>query len=224
MDSGKPYNPEAAPRRAARSAPGVALAALLLAMQVCAGAAVPAEPTGSPGAQDVIAELSHQLFAELARESAAFRSSGEKALPLIDRLLAPHFDAGYSARLVLGRHWNEASPTQRQAFAAAFYQTLLRTYAGAVAAWTPERFRLLPASGDPAALQVTVRTLVTSPGGAVTPVDYRLRLTPEGWKIFDVVVEGVSYDRSYRDDVDADVSRNGLDFVIARLSRRPGQR
>jgi len=191
-------------------------ALLLTALMAFAAAAPAADP---PGPQEVVADLADRLFGALAREPASVRSSGEKALPLIDRLLAPHFDAEYTAHVVLGRHWNDATVVQRQQFAAAFYRTLLRTYAGAVAAWTPERFKLLPLRGDPAALQVTVRTLVSSPGGSVTPVDYRLRATGDGWKIFDVVVEGVSYDRSYRDDVDADVGRNGLDAVIARLSK-----
>jgi phospholipid transport system substrate-binding protein len=181
------------------------------------------EPTNvltAAGPQDVIADLSSRLFGALDRESAAIRHNPDKVLPLIDRLLSPHFDAEYTARLVLGRHWESATPDQRQQFAVAFYQRLLRTYVGAVTEWTADRFKLLPLHSDAAALQVIVHTQVTNPDGTSVPVDYRLRQTPEGWKIFDVIVEGVSYVRSYRDDIDADVSRNGVDAATARLARR----
>jgi phospholipid transport system substrate-binding protein len=191
------------------------------AYTVAAEATASAAPAADP--QQVVGGIASELLAALARNSAAIKRNADNAIPLIDQLLAPHFDYDYTARVVLGRHWSTASAAQRQQFAAAFYRTLLRTYAGAVATWTPERFKLLPLRSDPAALQVTVRTLVMNPGGVFVPVDYRLRDTPDGWKIFDVVVEGVSYDRNYRDDVDADASRNGLDAVIARLSKRDAQ-
>jgi len=178
-----------------------------------------ATATAVAAAQEVIAELSSRLFAALGHVPAADRHNTDKVLPLIDRLLLPHFDTEYTARLALGQHWPGATTDQRQQFATAFYQRLLRTYVGAVAEWTPDRFKLLPQRSDAAALQVIVHTQVTNPKGVVVPVDYKLRQTADGWKIFDVIVEGVSYVRSYHDDIDADVARNGLDATIARLER-----
>jgi len=179
-------------------------------------------PTAAPsaaGPQDVMAELSTRLFAALGKDSAAIRHDKAKLLPLVDRLLSAHFDMEYAARLVLGQHWRSATPDQRQQFAVALYQRLLRTYVGAVAEWNADRVKLLPLRSDAAALQVTVHTLVTTARGAIDPVDYRLRQTPEGWKIFDVIVKGVSYMRNYRDDTDEEVAQRGLDAAIARLAR-----
>ena len=141
-------------------------------------------------------------------------------LPLVDRLLASHFDTAYAARLVLGLHWRDATPEQREHFAVALYQRLLRTYAEAVADWTPDRFKLLPLLADPAALQVTVHTRVTSSRSVIVPVDFRLHQTDNGWKIFDVAVDGVSYVRIYHDDTDEELAQKGIDEVIARLSKR----
>ncbi len=177
-----------------------------------------ASEAASIGPRDVIADLSSRLFATLDREPAARRHDTDRVLALIDQLLGPRFDAEYTARLVLGRHWSGATPAQRQQFAAAFYQRLLRTYVGAVAGWTAERIKLLPLNSDAAALQVTVHTRVASPGEADARVDYRLRQTADGWKIFDVVVDGVSYVHSYYGDIEADVSRNGIDAAIVRLA------
>jgi phospholipid transport system substrate-binding protein len=166
-----------------------------------------------------MAELSRNLFATLDKAPRAARHNVDKVRPLLDQLLSPHFDSEYAARLVLGMHWREASLEQRQQFATALYQRLLRTYADAVIDWTPDRFKLLPVLADPAALRVTVHTLITNYHGTVVPVDFRIHETPDGWKIFDVVVDGVSYVRNYHDDTEAEVRQTGLEATIARLQR-----
>jgi phospholipid transport system substrate-binding protein len=197
----------------------VSWSALASGFLVTAAAADP--PTTAPvaaGPQEVMADLSNRLFAALDKNSAALRHDVNKLRPVIDQLLAPHFDPEYSARLVLGQHWRGATPEQRQQFAAALYQRLLRTYVGAVAEWTADRVKLLPVHSDAAALQVTVHTQVTTSRGAIDPVDYRLRQTPGGWKIFDVIVNGVSYMRNYHDDTDEEIAQKGLDAAIARLA------
>jgi phospholipid transport system substrate-binding protein len=178
-----------------------------------------AAPTRAAEAQNVMAELSTGLFSTLQRLPATARHNVDKVRPLLDELLSPHFDSEYAARLVLGMHWREASDEQRRQFAAALYQRLLRTYADSVIDWTPDRFRLLPVLADPAALRVTVHTLITNSHGTVVPVDFRMHETPEGWKIFDVVVDGVSYVRNYHDDTEAEVAQTGLRATIARLQR-----
>ena len=173
----------------------------------------------APGPQDVMATLTTRLFAVLEMESAANRRNVDRILPLVDNLLAPHFDTEYAARLVLGLHWRSANPEQRRRFAAALYERLLHTYAGSVAEWTADRVKVLPLRADPQALQVTVRTQVTDSHGSIVPVDFRLRQTSEGWKVFDVIVDGVSYVRNYHEDTDSEVAQRGLDAAIARLAR-----
>jgi phospholipid transport system substrate-binding protein len=188
-------------------------------LAAASGAVAAPEAAPAAGPQEVMADLSSSLFAALDKDSAAVRHNADKVLPLIDRLLSPHFDTEYAGRLVLGVHWREATPEQRRHLAVALYQRLLRTYAGAVAEWTADRVKLLPLHADTAALQVTVHSLVTNSHGAIVPVDYRLHLTAGDWKIFDVVVDGVSYVRIYHDDTDAEVTQKGLDGAIARLER-----
>lgn len=185
----------------------------------CVAAGLVATPAWAADPQQIMTELSTNLFAALEKEPRAARQNADKVRPVLDQLLAPRFDSECAARLVLGIHWRTASADQRQQFAAALYQRLLRTYANAVTDWTPDRFRLLPVLADPAALRVTVHTLITNSRGDVVPVDFRMHETEDDWKIFDVVVDGVSYVRNYHDDTDAEVAQNGLNATIARLQR-----
>jgi phospholipid transport system substrate-binding protein len=195
----------------------IALAGFVAAPAGAAEPATAASPEAGP--QAVMTGLSTRLFAALDKESAVVRRNADKVLPLVDRLLSPHFDMEYAGRLVLGQHWRNATPAQREQFSVALYQRLLRTYVVAVAEWTPDRVKILPLRSDPEALQVTVHTEVKSTGGAIVPVDYRLHQTAEGWMIFDVVVEGVSYVRNYHDDTAEEVAQKGLDATITRLAR-----
>jgi phospholipid transport system substrate-binding protein len=200
-----------------------ALAWLILAwgfaVEPVGAAVLPAAAAPTPGPQEVMSDLSTRLFAGLDKESVKTRRNPDKIRLLIDGLLSPHFDTEYAARMVLGNHWRSATPEQRQQFGVVLYQRLLRTYAGAFAQWTPDRFKLLPLRADPQALQVTVHTLATDSRNAVASVDFRMRQTSEGWKIFDVTVDGVSYVRIYRDDTDEEITQKGLDASIARLSK-----
>jgi phospholipid transport system substrate-binding protein len=194
-----------------------AAAGLILGPSLALAAAEPDPQERGP--QNVMTDLSTRLFAALDRDRAAIQRDPNLVLPLVDQLLSPQFDTQYTARLVLGANWPRASEEQRRRFASALFQTLLETYAGSVSEWTPDRLKILPLRDDAAALQVVVRTQVMGPGGKVVPVDYRLHKTAGGWKVFDVIVEGASYVRTYHDDIDAEVNQKGLDSVIARLEK-----
>jgi phospholipid transport system substrate-binding protein len=169
--------------------------------------------------QQLVADLTTQLFAELERHRAEFRRDPQLVVPALERLLSPHFDTDYTARLVLGTHWRSAAPEYRQRFATALFRTLLRNYAESVVAWTPERFQLLPFKGDAAAPQATVRTQVLRSAGSFASVDYRLHRTREDWQLFDVLVDGISYVRTYHDDVDSDVTQRGAEFALERIEK-----
>ncbi len=175
--------------------------------------------TAQLGPQELMETISRRLFAALDANRAAIVKDPEKAFPLVDTILLPHFDTDYAAQLVLAQSWRTATPEQKKRFVDSLYRALLRTYGGAIADFTADRFKIQPFKGDAAATQATVRTTVTRASGAVIPVDYRLRKTAEGWKAFDVVIEGISYIKNYRTDLGAEVSQKGLEAVIARLEK-----
>ncbi len=136
---------------------------------------------------------------------------------LVDQVLLPHFDTEYSARLVLGKHWPAASAEQRKNFVNAFYKSLLSNYGHALVDFTSDRLKVFPYNGPPEQNYADVRTQVRKDDGSPVEVDYRLRRTEQGWKAWDVVIEGISYVKSFREDFDSEIDQKGLDEVISRL-------
>lgn len=201
------------------------VAAALVASASLVGAAFVGTPAHAQTAaaqqspQDLMNDVAKRMLEALDQNRAAIRKDPAKVYPIVDQILLPHFDTDYAAQLVLAQHWRTATPEQRKRFVKALYDALLKTYGGALSDFTADRLKILPFRGDPAATTATVRTQVTRSSGQVIPVDYRLRKTAEGWKAFDVIIEGISYVRNYRNDLGAEVAQKGLDAVIARLER-----
>jgi phospholipid transport system substrate-binding protein len=199
------------------------LAALLAcaALAASAGALQAADDTGAqvdastPGT--LIQTAATAMLKDLDAHRADYRKDPAKVHHLVDQILLPYFDTQYSARLVLGRHWNDATPDQRQRFINAFYKSLLNNYGDALVDFTSDRLKVFPYTGDPNAQYASVRTQVRKDDGSEVSVNYSLHRTDQGWKAWDVIIEGISYVKSFRDDFGAEIEQKGIDEVIARL-------
>lgn len=189
----------------------------LLAPLALAAAALAAENVPGPPPQELIETTARRLLEALDADREAAKKDPSRVRKLVDEILLPHFDTDYSARLVLGKHWRNATPEQRQRFIDAFYQSLLRNYGTALAEFTADRMTVLPFRGDPSSGQATVRTEVKRSNGTRVPVNYTLHATPRGWKAWDVTIEGISYVRNFRNDVGAEIDQRGFDALIERI-------
>jgi len=158
-----------------------------------------------------------RMLVELDANRAMYRSDPKKLDALVANVLLPNFDTEYSARLVLGQTWRTATADQRKRFVDAFYHSLLRNYGAALIDFTGDRFVVLPYKGDPGDTTATVRTEVKRESGAKIPVNFSLRKTADGWKAWDVVIDGISYVKSFRTDFASEIQQKGLDSVITRL-------
>lgn len=196
----------------------LALACMLsLALPLAAHAQTTPEPTPGPGPQALMQETAQRMLDALDADREGYRKDRMKIQALVDRVLLPNFDTEYSARLVLGKHWRAATPPQRRRFVDAFYKSMLAKYGTALAEYTSDRMTILPFRGDVASGQATVRTEVRTSDGTRVPVNYSMRATPQGWKAWDVTIEGISYVKSFRDDFGAEIEHRGIESVIARL-------
>ncbi len=168
----------------------------------------------------LIDTVAQAMLHDLDAHRADYRQDPAKINALVDRVLLPHFDTDYSARLVLGRHWNGASAQQRQRFVDAFYHSLLNNYGTALLSFTADRLKVLPYKGDAAATNATVYTKVRKNDGSTVAVNYILHRTAKGWMAWDVVIEGISYVKSFRDDFGAEIDARGVDALLTRLEQQ----
>ena len=173
-------------------------------------------PIPGPGPQELIQKVSQDLLRDLDVNRAVYKKEPQKLRALVDKHLLPNFDVDYAARLVLGKHWRTATEEQRKRFIDAFYQSLMRNYGDAIVEFQANQLKILPFRGDLASGSATVRTEITHQGTPV-PVNYSLRATPQGWKAWDVTIEGISYVKNYRTDFGAQADKEGIDAVIRRL-------
>ena len=195
-------------------------AMLLAAVAVGAHAAdAPAPNASTLSPQQLVENSAKRMLQELDANRAMYKADPAKLDALVGNVLLPNFDTEYAARLVLGQSWRTATPEQRKRFVDAFYHSLLRNYGAALVDFTADRFVVLPYKGDPGDTTATVRTEVKRSSGDKVPVNFSLHKTPDGWKAWDVVIEGISYVKSFRTDFAAEIQQKGLDDVINRLEK-----
>ncbi len=170
----------------------------------------------------VIEESVNLLAEKMDGRSEELASDRSSLYSLIDEILLPRFDRKFAAQMVLAKHWRTADEEQRGRFIAAFYQSLLRRYADGLLEFEQDRVRVLPYRGDETKPRAKVRSTVRLNDGSTVSVDYELVKRKAGWMLFNVVIEGVSYIRNYRTELDSEIRSSSLDAVIDRLEREAG--
>lgn len=197
-----------------RSLFAASIAALLLATSAEAATRTTVDTSGP---NQLIESAANLMIGELDARRAEFRKDPNKLSAVVEKVLLPHFDVEHAARLVLGRHWRTASAAQRERFIDAFYGSLMANYGDALVEFTGDRIRMIPTPVAADATTAVVRTEVRRSNGQRIPVNYAMRKTDAGWKAWDVIIEGISYVKSFREDFGAEIDQKGLDAVIQRL-------
>lgn len=165
----------------------------------------------------VVEEAAALLAGQLSGRKDELAANKTALYETINDILLPRFDRVYSAQLVLGKHWRSADNKQRQRFIDAFYGSLLRRYAEGVLEYDQDKVQVLPYRGDDSKSRTMVRSFVLLDDGSKVPVNYGLVKRDEGWLLFDVTIEGVSYIRNYRAEIDSEIRASSLEAVIKRL-------
>lgn len=176
--------------------------------------------TGGSDPRELVEWTTDALLAAFDRERDAIRADPTHAYGIVARILSPHVDYERITRLILGRHWHQASPQERRRFTEEFRALQIRTYAMAALDYTDVGIRYLPTRPSPRGDEARVRTQVLRQQGRPVAVDYRLHREEGRWKVYDVLVEGVSLLVSFRASMGPRIDEVGLDGVIHQLSIR----
>ena len=190
---------------------------LVSVLLLAGGATLAADEAAQLEPYELVTKVAQDTLRDLDAHRSEYKQDPGKVRQLVDKNMLPHFDTSYAAQLVLAKHWRTATPEQRKRFVEAFYQSMLQNYGDALLEFTPDRLKILPFQGNPQDTTATVRSEVRRDNGTRVPVNYSLRKTPDGWKAYDVQIEGVSYVKSFRTDFGSEIQQKGLDAVIQRL-------
>jgi len=166
----------------------------------------------------IVQGIADQLATAIEGHRDELKQDREKLIGVIDDVFLPHFDLDYASILVLGQHARTATPEQRARFAKAFYNSITHRYAEGLLNYSRGRVKVLPFNGDLNDKRTVVRTQVVLDDGKLVSIDYAFRKDRSGdWKAYDVIIEGISYVTNYRNQVDAEIRKVGIEQLITNL-------
>ena len=169
-------------------------------------------------APDVLVKTVTTEVVELITKDKEIRSgSRAKLIQVIETRVLPHFNFSSMTALAMGQNWNKATPEQKKRLIAEFKTLLVRTYASALAAYSEQRFDYRPLRAKPTDTDVTVHVRVMQSGTQPVPIDYSMEKTATGWKVYDVMVGGVSLVANYRTEFNNTVREAGIEGLIKNM-------
>jgi phospholipid transport system substrate-binding protein len=172
-------------------------------------------------APDVLVKNVTTEVVELITKDKEIQSgSRAKLIEVIEGKVLPHFNFNAMTSLALGQSWGKATPEQKKRLTEEFKTLLVRTYASALAAYSDQRLDFRPLRAKPTDTDVTVQVRVMQKGAQPVPIDYSMEKTAAGWKVYDVIVGGVSLVANYRTEFSNTVRENGIDGLIKNLQTK----
>jgi phospholipid transport system substrate-binding protein len=191
------------------------LALLTGCLLAAAAQAQPAEPPDV-----LVKKVTTEVVELIVKDKEIQAGDRAKLIQVIEAKVLPHFNFQSMTALAMGQSWNKASPEQKKQLTEEFKTLLVRTYASALAAYSEQRFDYRPLRSRPTDTDVTVQVRVIQPGAQPVPIDYSMERTGNGWKVYDVMVGGVSLVANYRTEFNSTVRAAGVDGLIKNLQAK----
>jgi phospholipid transport system substrate-binding protein len=165
---------------------------------------------------EIVRQAAGKILGDLDQNREQFTAQPQLLRDVVRADLLPLLDLEYSARLILGKASRGISPEQLSSFSSAMSDVLINRYAdGLLEFRSNDQLEVMPMKGDNNDKLTRVRTRVKLNNGGFAPVDYAFHKTTDGWKAFDVTVEGISYVITFRDQIVPRVQADGIDKVTA---------
>jgi len=168
----------------------------------------------------LVKKISDEVI-EIIKQDKDIRAGNQKKInELVDAKVLPHFNFAHMTALAVGRNWPKANAEQQKILTAEFRNLLVRTYSSALTTYKNQVIEFKPLRAAPGDADVMVRTQVKQPGTEPVHIDYGMEKTPNGWKVYDVVVGGVSLVTNYRETFNAEIRDGGVDGLIKSLASK----
>ena len=174
----------------------------------------------SPNPEDVISTITQEILSEIKNNPSLVKGDLESINLLVEKKVMPILDFEKMTALSVGAKWRQASDIQREDLKKAFRRLLLLSYSGTVKFAEKAKVKILPPRRKKNDSKVVVKTRVSVPGRQAVPIDYRMRLTDDGWKIYDLNVLGLWLVDNYRVQFSQIVGSKGIDGLINEIVKK----
>ncbi|MBC7944121.1 MAG: ABC transporter substrate-binding protein [Burkholderiales bacterium] len=177
----------------------------------------------------MIRSTTKEVLAIVQKDKNIQAGDKQKIIELVEAKVLPHFNFTRMTMLAVGRGWRDATPQQRENLVKQFRTLLVGTYSNALnvssalEAARGDPLEIKPLTLKPDANQAVVQSVFTTLDGVPIPIDYRVEKGADGWKVYDVIVEGISLVTNYRSTFSDEINRSGVDGLIKLLADKNGK-
>ena len=168
--------------------------------------------------EQIVEHTSTELLKIINEQSERIKNEEGYVNEVINDVILPVIDLQSMGKLILGKHWKTASDEQRTQFIEQFKSMLVRTYAKSVADFGHAKVKVFPPKGEQKGKRHRVKSYLDIGSGTPLQVDYVFRRKGGSWKVFDLVVDGLSLIKNFRTSFSQEISETSLDALIARLA------
>ena len=169
---------------------------------------------------ELVRKVTAEVMDAVGRDRASRPADRTAAIAIAEEKILPHIDFAEATRLAMGRSWRLATPEQQAALVSEFRTLLVRSYATALEGLRDQRVEQDPLRMSPGDVEVRVRDRFIKSGTPAVTIDYQMRKTADGWKVYDIVVDGISLVLNYRDSFEHEIRRTGVAGLIATLQEK----
>lgn len=187
-------------------------------LMACALLAASAAGAAEIAPDALVKNTAQEVLTIIKQDKDIQSGNSQKVLELVDAKVLPHFDFARMAQLAVGRHWPKATPAQQQVLVKEFRTLLVRTYSSSLTSYRDQTIEYRAAKMAPGDTDVTVKTVVNQPGAQPIPIEYSLEKGADGWKVYDVAVDGVSLVTNYRSSFSSEIQNRGVEGLIKTLA------
>lgn len=169
---------------------------------------------------ELVRRSTNEILAAIKADKDLQAGNQKKIEKLAEEKVIPYFNFARMTQLAVGRNWRDASDAQKKALTEQFRMLLVRTYSTSLSQYRNQSIDVKTLNVAPTDTEVIVKTLINQPGGQPIPIDYSVEKIGTGWKVFDVLIDGVSLVTNYRSSFNTEIQKNGIDGLVKSLTER----
>ncbi|HPT49789.1 MAG TPA: ABC transporter substrate-binding protein [Accumulibacter sp.] len=175
------------------------------------------------GPDAMVRQVTEDVLTVVRQDKDIQGGNTRKAMELVESKVLPYFNFQRMTSLAVGRDWRTATPEQKKRLSEEFKTLLVRTYSNALTSYKNQTVNYKPSKLQASDTDVLVKTEIVQPGSKPVQLDYALEKQGDSWKVYDVIVAGVSLVTNYRDTFNQEIRNNGIDGLIQMLVNRNKQ-